>query len=469
MNIFYKNTIITALLFLSSNNILQAQWKTEVEKNMDAGNLTQVETILKNLDENEKSRNRYDIDSLNAIIKRIRHDFSLQPADGIKEIVNQRPTTTIIEISKWIDNNYLETMIIDGKEMWFRKAVRNLWLLNPDLPKPDKSGNINNYRKVINEALNCKKDKNQCSNWQNVKVRYTLDVDADAVPAGETIKAWLPVPLTTARQKNVKITKANREYVLSTDSPHNTLYMEAISEESKPTHFEIEISYDVAAQSFTQDYLLNNFKPYDVNSDFYKKYTSADNRHIVVNDEMKALAKSIVGKEDNPVLQSSRIYNWITNRYPWAGARDYGTIKNIPEYVLDIKHGDCGQVALLYISLVRSLGIPARWESGWMLHPWSPGWHDWAETYFEGIGWVPTDVSMGRNDDDLVRSYYKTGTDVYRFASNCDYGKPLSPRKQFIRTEPIDFQAGEVEWRGGNIEGTHFDSNLKVIEYKPLK
>ena len=68
---------------------------------------------------------------------------------------------------------------------------------------------------------------------------------------------------------------------------------------------------------------------------------------MLVNKQMKALAQKIVGGETNPVLQASMIYGWISANYPWAGAIDYSTIPCMPQYVLDIHHGDCGQVTLL--------------------------------------------------------------------------------------------------------------------------
>ena len=73
----------------------------------------------------------------------------------------------------------------------------------------------------------------------------------------------------------------------------------------------------------------------------------------------------------------------------------YSTIENIPEYVLDNHHGDCGQVSLLFITLCRCSGIPAHFQSGFMMHPGAWNLHDWAEIYLEGIGWVPVDQSFG--------------------------------------------------------------------------
>ena len=169
---------------------------------------------------------------------------------------------------------------------------------------------------------------------------------------------------------------------------------------------------------------------------------------------MRQLAKSIVGNETDPLRQASLIYEWEDTYFPWAGAREYSTIPCIPQYVLEMGHGDCGQVSLLYISLLRSLGIPARWESGYMLEEQSAGMHDWAEVYYEGIGWVPVDMSFGllkSNREEAVMDFYKTGLDYMRFASNKGVGGILSPAKKWVRSETVDFQLGEVEWDGGNL------------------
>lgn len=465
----FKNLFFITTLCFSSLSGYSQSWESEIVSEIDNGNFNKATELINQLPDDIKLMNQYSVDSLNLIISRIRHDFSLLPYDGYKQIRERLPKVTSEEIGDWVNKRYIESMIIDGQEMWFRKAVRNLWLINPDLIQPDSPEDLNMLINCINKATSMELDKNNCSNWHKVTIKYTLDVDANVVDEGKEIRAWLPIPLETSRQKNFQLISSSSDVTYSTNSPHKTVQLTQKAEKGKVTHFEIEFSYEVAAQSFSQDYLLKHLKPYKKNSQIYKNFTISDNRHIIVNDKMKELALSIVDGETNPVLQASMIYDWIVKRYPWAGARDYGTIKNIPEYVLLNNHGDCGQVALLYISLTRSIGIPSRWESGWMLHPWELNWHDWAETYFEGIGWVPTDVSFGRKGHSTIRNYYKTGTDVYRFASNCDYGKPLSPRKKYLRTEPVDFQAGEVECDERNIEKTQFDSKLIIKEFTPIK
>ncbi|MBR5102003.1 MAG: transglutaminase domain-containing protein, partial [Muribaculaceae bacterium] len=278
-----------------------------------------------------------------------------------------------------------------------------------------------------------------------------------------------PFPYENLRQKNIKLDGSNHPVTFSDPScKHHTVYMEATTVKGLPTHFEYSFSYDVAERHIAQQDLLAMLEPYKITED-YIKYTSTEPPHIILSDKMKLMAKEIVGSETNSVLQASMIYDWIVSQFPWAGAREYSTLTNIPEYVLLNKHGDCGQVALLYITLVRSLGIPARWESGWMLHPDEINWHDWAETYFEGIGWVPTDVSFGRSAYGTpLADYYKTGIDVYRMASNEAVGQKLSPEKTYIRSETVDFQPGEVEWRGGNLYYNKWKSHLEVDGITPV-
>lgn len=458
-----KKLILSALIFSVSVSCT-SDWQNSVNENIKNGDFEQALQTMNNLSDDEITNNKRQIDSLTIIINRIKNDFKLTPEEGVKQIEERIGKVSSSQIQEWKEKKYIETMLIDGKEMWFRKAVRNFWLLCPEYIKNEESDSA---------ALSCiyngqKLDSTNCFDWKKMTIKFTLDVDSNSVPEGEIITAWLPIPLNTVRQKNFEVISASHEYVKSENSPHNTLCLKTKADKGKDTHFEIVYSYDVAGQTYDKTDLLENLKPYNTESEEYKNYTSSDGKHILLTEDMKKISDSIVGTETNPVLKCVKIYNWICSNFPWAGARDYGTIKNIPEYVLNIKHGDCGQVTLLYITLVRSLGIPARWESGWMLHPWGVNYHDWGETYFEGIGWVPTDVSFGRDNNQKINDFYKFSTDRYRMASNSNYSCPLSPTKKYLRTEPLDFQAGEVEWNGGNIEIQNFSSSLKILNVENI-
>ena len=135
---------------------------------------------------------------------------------------------------------------------------------------------------------------------------------------------------------------------------------------------------------------------------------------------------------------------------------------------------------MLFITLCRLNGIPARWQTAWTMFPWKKnGMHDWSEIYLEPYGWVPVDPyeSVGYSsisqdgtpaDRDKLRIFYFGGMDGYRLVANRDHGAPLSPAKTFPRSDDIDFQRGEVEWEGGNLYYDAFDYKLETKEV-PIK
>ena len=468
-----KLLLTTAVAMIAAVAWSQDGWLQQVEDLMNQGEFKKAEALMKSLPKKTQVAQEVRIDSLNTIMGRIRKDFTMTPEEGKKLILEKMPTATDAMIAKWKRDRKIEYMIIDGQEWWFRKSVRNLWLLAGELKEEQEAEKQETYdirRKYYLEAMQCPADEKGIRDWRHVNITFHLDVNADVVPDGETLRVWMPFPYQNMRQKNIKLESSNRPVTMSQGSKHHTVYMEAVAQKGKSTHFEYTFSYDVAERHIAQQDLVAMVEPYDKSRAEYKEFTGNHAPHIIITDDTRALAREIVGEEKNPVLQASMIFDWISMRYPWAGAREYSTIKNMPEYVLANGHGDCGQVALLYITLVRSLGIPARWESGWMIHPDEVNWHDWAETYFEGVGWVPTDQSFGRSAVGTpMNSYYTTGIDLYRMASNESIGDRLSPEKKYIRSETVDFQPGEVEWRKGNLYYDTWKSGLKVNSIEKIE
>ncbi|MDR0611496.1 MAG: transglutaminase-like domain-containing protein [Planctomycetaceae bacterium] len=187
---------------------------------------------------------------------------------------------------------------------------------------------------------------------------------------------------------------------------------------------------------------------------------------IVFTEKIKNLSKTIIVTEKEPVVIFRKIYEYITENYPWASSREYSTMPNIPSYVIDNGHGDCGMLSLLLITLCRYNGIPSKWQSGFMIHPKHAGMHDWAEVYFEGIGWIPVDPSLGErkifDKQEELASFFMKGIDSYRLIVNEDYSCRLYPAKIYPRSETVDFQRGEAEWRGGNLYFDQWKWNLHV-------
>lgn len=405
-------------------------------------------------------------DSLQAVKGRIERDFPWTLDEAYSRLKEKYPSLTKEEFDTSVKNKWIETLDVDGVKKVHRKAIGNYALLNPALSDFKGRGATSSPQRqaILQSIVDKSLGMGDIVDVKRYTIRFSIDVptDGEIVSKGDTLRMWLPYPIESARQHNVKMLSASPGATVSKNSPHSTVFFEVpVSDDT--THVEYVAVFDAGSQWFSPEYIQHSVRPYNTNSSLYKTYTAFDNQHIV---KMDSLAKSIVGDETDPFLMSEMVFDWIIKNYPWAGAREYSTIECIPTYVVEEGHGDCGEVALLYISLMRSLGVPARWESGWMFHPGEKNLHDWAEVYFEGVGWVPVDASFGRfsnSDNPSIVNFFSTGTDSYHIAMNTGVGGQFQPQKKYIRSETVDSQMGEVETQDYNLFYPLWDMSLDVL------
>ena len=412
--------------------------------------------------------------------RRIALDFRKDKESVVAYIQNYYPLVTDSMLDAWEESKALEVMYVHGKKCYFNQAAPNLFRIDPEAKKVKeaKEGRSLSASELVNqkhlpEVINTLHSSNTT---QGVPVRfevtYKLTVKADAVPDGEVIRCWLPYPREdNRRQSEVELLSAsNADYQIAPkETLHRTLYMEKRAEKNTPTQFSVAYRFTSSAEWF--DLKKEQMRPYHTESDLYKKYTAESAAHVLFTPAIRHLSGHIAGNGDSPLQKVRKIFTYINDAYPWASAREYSTVPNIPEYVIDNRHGDCGMVSLLFITLCRLNGIPAKWQSGFMLHPGGVNLHDWAEVYFEGVGWVPVDQSFGIPpfaEDNDSRYFFSNGIDAYRLIVNDDFSAPLVPEKHFTRSETVDFQRGEVEWKGGNLyfDKWTWDIDVQIISQK---
>lgn len=401
-------------------------------------------------------------------------DFNKTEEDVKEYIQKYIPDVTDDQISQWTESGKLESMMIGRERMYFHSAAQNLFRIDSSLAvlKAEKdstlgmplSGNekvdsavIPVIENIVEKNISEGKPDPYYALPKRMRVTFRLTVPAFTLKKGRTLRCWLPFPRQDiGRQSEVKLIEAGvngvaypKEKIIFSDPscPHSSIYMEAQTTRSGATEFYEVFEYVSAGEWHPID--SSKVLPYDTQSAEYKEYTSEREQHVIFSDRIRHLADSLTEGIGNPYLQAKAIYTWVNDNFPWASAREYSTIENIPEYVLDAGHGDCGQVTLLYMTLCRAKGIPVRWQSGLMMHPGAKNLHDWAETYFEGYGWVPTDQSFGIAP--YSGYFYLGGIDPYRLVVNTDFGGELSPAKKYPRSDTVDFQRGEVEWDKGNL------------------
>jgi len=415
------------------------------------------------------------IDSLQEISKRIGLDFRLTESEVKNRLKKYYPNLDSLQMRAWEKSFQLEMRFVDGEKRYFKQAVNNLFRLDDaaQIRKVEVDGFQADSLQLFclqhtSKVVSATKASGETVLPVRMKLNYTVTVKPNEVPDGKIIRCWMPFPREgNSRQKNIKLLKSDPEkLIVAPESDlQRSVYMEKKAEKDQPTIFNVEFEVENSAQYF--ELTPENIKPYHVSTPLYKEFTSERAPQIVFTSKIKKLADRILNGETNSLKKVQKIYNWINDSIPWASALEYSIMSDIPGYVLENKHGDCGMQTLLFMTLARSQGIPVKWQSGWMLHPREVNLHDWCEVYYEGIGWVPLDQSFGLQvtDDLKVENFYRSGIDSYRLIVNDDYSRALSPAKKYMRSEPYDFQRGELEWEGGNLYFNQWNYNMEV-EYK---
>ena len=119
---------------------------------------------------------------------------------------------------------------------------------------------------------------------------------------------------------------------------------------------------------------------------------------IDITPEIRTQALKIARGETDEYVVVFKIGNWVRNNIKYDLSTLTADVVQKSSWVLKNKEGVCDELTNLFISMVRSIGIPARFVSGMAYTnidgTWGP--HAWAEVYFPDKGWIPFDVTYGQ-------------------------------------------------------------------------
>ncbi len=276
-------------------------------------------------------------------------------------------------------------------------------------------------------------------------IRASLHIKDESFRKGH-VKVHIPVPAEGSQLRDIKISDASSgQYELAApDSPQRAV---CFQEDMQENHeFWVEYSYVNRV-----DYV--EMKPEEVQpadpADFSEDLKEQQ-PHIRFTPYMRALSGKLTEGLQNPLEKARSIYDYITTHVEYSFVRSYFTIENLAEYAAIGGRGDCGIQALMFITLCRIAGIPARWQSGLYTTPFSAGCHDWAQVYIAPYGWRYVDCSFGgsayREGDEERRRFYFGNLDPFRMAANSRFQQEFDVKKSFLRADPYDNQRGEAEY-----------------------
>ena len=415
-------------------------------------------------------------------LERIRQDFPLTKEALFAELKKSVRNLTAGEYEQWIKEGRFDSREIDGKRYFMARSVSNLYFCYPELNArrtPPKDTSSLEKARVENTAAIKRAARTEKKPYvlpKRFHATMTVTADANAAPAGETIRAWVPVPREYPFQTGFELlpTSSAVKHLDDPQSPIRSAYFEQSAVKDKPTQFKVE--YEYTAHGVWFDVKPADIRPCDPTDPALKPYIG-EAPHVVFTPEMRKLSQQIVGDETNPCLKAKKCFDWVAEHIKYSYAIEYSTIRNISEYCRSRCYGDCGQEALLFITLCRLDGVPARWQSGWNTFPGDKSNHDWSEIYLAPYGWMPADPYMGifamRYAPSLkpeqrreLRDFYFGGLDQYRMIANSDHSQALNPPKRTMRSDDVDFQRGELEYGDKNIYFDKFSYTLSMKEMK---
>ncbi len=413
-------------------------------------------------------------------LARIRRDFRLTKEDLYSLLQQTLTGLTEGEFEGWIQDGRLDSRQIDGKLCFFTLAVSNLLFRHPELnprraqplDETERDQTLLTLAAAIKSAARAGRNPYVLPRKFRVTMRVTAG--AGAAPDGATLRAWLPIPRGYPFQYGFTVTSTSSPVRMAggEDSPIRSVYFEQPAQANRPTEFALEYEFTTRGVHF-------DLKPGDV--EFHDRLDETtrpflrEAPHARFTPQIKALSANIAGPDPNPLVQARKLFHWLAGRLQYSYAPEYSTIPNLSEDCLTKGYGDCGQQALLFITLCRCRGIPARWQSGWNLFPKRTAPHDWAEIHIPPYGWIPVDPCLGNHavryagtltaeERNTLLDFYFGGLDQYRMAANSDHNQPLVPPKQSPRSDEVDFQRGELEHSGGNIYFDQFTYSLNCTE-----
>jgi transglutaminase-like putative cysteine protease len=238
----------------------------------------------------------------------------------------------------------------------------------------------------------------------------TYDVRVKDVPAGaKSVRVWLPMPMSTVLQEvsNPRIAPESTPIRFSSDNPYSTrfLLLELPPPPEGGTTAPVTVAFTVLRKGY------RGVAPVTGQGSLVpaERWLAADPR-TPVDGKVAQAARAAVGDATDPVAKAKRLYDALMagvkldpTGESW-GAGDGGS-------VLDAKAGGPRDLVALFVGEARSVGVPARYVSGFVLPPAEKEGslvydEAWAEIRLEGKGWLPVDVVSGKRYPDAAEVYF---------------------------------------------------------------
>lgn len=404
------------------------------------------------------------------VLKSIPRQYPYSQADALKLMKESIKDFDPAELDHLRDENAVDWIYITGqvhyKNNFFSNLLKTRQHYADRLIQPAKLEQTLKERAMLSQAI--ERMQAQGNLAYRTRMHSAIKVKPEFARIGETIRVHIPLPIEGFQTKNVRVLAASPQptHVAAPDYPQRTAFFKQVLQPDQ--EFSVEYEYETHMH-YVQP------KPEEVSPSQPDMADCLGEQlpHIAFTPYLRALAQEIVGSESNPLVKARLIYDFITTKIRYSFVRSYFTYENIPEYISTSLKGDCGMQALLFITLCRIVGVPARWQAGLYSTPLSVGEHDWAQFYIAPYGWLYADCSFGggayRRGDHTLWNFYFGNLDPFRTVCNTAFQHDFDPPKAHLRFDPYDNQDGEVEYEDRGLPLSELEITQTIVSIEPIK
>ncbi|MCB5950742.1 transglutaminase domain-containing protein [Enterococcus sp. BWT-B8] len=373
------------------------------------------------------------------------------------------------ELDQLMEESLVDWIYVGGEPHFQRRFLLNLVKTQPAYAERliKKEDSETDQLRKIELTENIRLMKENGHRKVKIHIRSSIKIKKEHERIGEQVKVHLPVPRNAQQISEIKILKHSEADKVTTspeDSYQRTICFETRLKENE--EFFVEYEYVNEVHYIELD-ALKAEKAKEEMSDLEEQLP-----HIRFTPYLQSILDEVLDGETNTVIQARKIYDFITTNVKYSFMREYFTIDNISEYAAVNLKGDCGVQAILFITLCRMAGIPAKWQSGLYVSQYYTGCHDWAQFYVEPYGWIFADLSFGGGAyaaGDIERwNYYFGNLDIFRMPANDRIQEEFIPAKLHVRADPIDNQRGEWEYGDQGIPYAYLEVKQELISMKEI-
>ena len=404
------------------------------------------------------------------MILRLPGDYPFTREQALTRAREKIPDFTEEEFDERVDSGKIGWIYQKGEMRFFDRFFETLCKTEPGFAERAgvvmrgvESAGKESYE--TGELKHCiRKMKAEGGAGRRICVQASLRIKDELFVPGMKLRAHLPVPAECPEQTEItfeELTPGGR--IAPGDALQRTVCWE---EEMQENHaFTVRYSY-VRRAAYQDTEQMKGEGPQPV------FYTQEEAPHILFTPYIRELAARLTERETDPLEKARRFYDFITLHMTYTYMPSYFSLENIAENCARSFTGDCGVFALLFLTLCRCAGIPARWQSGLTAEPDFCGAHDWVQFYVAPYGWLYADTSYGiaavRAGDEERRKFYFGNIDPFRMTANQAFQAPFTVEKQHWRADPYDNQVGEMETEERGLRYEEFERSKQVLACQEL-